>query len=160
MGRIALVLILACAAWCCAWAQPEPYLGRWRTVDENSGTTMVMEILVENDRLRGRVVQVLDRLGREINPVCDPCAGSPHVRGMLLVRDLKWDGAKWIEGRVVDLRPGLTQGFEARCELQIENGRLRLFGYKWDWAKSWANGVAYWDRHTAASAVLPEAAPR
>lgn len=105
-----------------------------------------MEIIIKNEKLQGRVVRILDKQGREISPVCIKCQDVQNVIGMVFIRDLKRAGTKWVDGRVVDLRPGLTQGFQARCEIEYVNGKLRLFGYKWEWSREWLNGTSYWDR--------------
>ncbi len=99
--------------------------------------------------LNGRILSVLDRDGNELNPVCERCRGTlkgKPVRGLTFIRGLKKSGAKWVDGNVVDLRPGLFQGVTASCEMELVGTKARLFGYQWSRLLS---GESYWDKVTS-----------
>lgn len=122
-------------------------LGLWATMDPDTKVTLEMQLHMVGDRMHGRVVRVVDSQGRNIDPICERCRADgarQRVVGMTFIRGLRGHDGKWIDGRVVDVRAGPAQGFEAWCDLELERGRLRFMGYKWKWAR----GVPLLSRET------------
>jgi hypothetical protein len=151
IGRIRVCLATGMVAGVCLAARAdEPLLGRWKAVDEgNSGAVTIIELYMDGGFMNGRVARVFDRYGNDINPVCERCFGELQNRpliGATFIRGLRFNGAKWVDGKVIDLRPGLTQGVEASCEIEMVGSKAKLFGYRWRWAREWLNGQAFWER--------------
>lgn len=130
------LLLLALIATSKAAAPPpnaaEKVLGRWIAHEASNDTTSVIELYLEQDLLAGRVVEIRDADGLRIAPRCERCpaplAGSP-ISGLRFLWGLRAEDGRWVGGRVLDLRPGLSQGVEANAELQAVNDELRLHAY-------------------------------
>lgn len=128
-----------------AFSENEPLVGVWRAVDD-SGTTSFIEIFMNNDQLHGRILNIFDESGSEINPVCERCKGvlkNKPVRGMTFIYGLKKENGKWVDGKVVDVRPGLFQGVTANCELELVGARAKIFGYL---GVRYFSGLSFWDK--------------
>jgi len=116
-------------------AAGEPLVGYWRApAGDDSGRSSIVELFVRDDRLFGRIVRSEAADGSVMHPVCERCAeplkGQP-MQGMEFVRDLRKDGDAWVDGRVVDLRPGWTQGLTGICELRlVDSEHAELLGYR------------------------------
>ncbi|ROH93721.1 DUF2147 domain-containing protein [Stagnimonas aquatica] len=134
--RAFALLLLALIARPNAAAPPpaaaEAVLGRWIAYEASSDTSSVIELYLEQGLLAGRVIEVRDASGLRIAPRCERCpeplAGSP-ISGLRFLWGLRAEDGRWVDGRVLDLRPGLSQGVEANAELQLLNGELRLHAY-------------------------------
>jgi len=126
---LAMLLALLCGA---APAADDPLLGFWRSPPEPGGESSMIELFIEGGQLHGRIARSYDASGREVEPVCEKCpgalAGKP-ARGMRFIQNLHRDGDHWSGGRVVDLRPGATQGVTANCEIRFDHGKAVVLGY-------------------------------
>ncbi|TJY58910.1 DUF2147 domain-containing protein [Sinimarinibacterium sp. CAU 1509] len=131
-----LLVLTACTA---AAAEPagssDPLVGYWRApAGDDSGRSSIVELFVRDGHLFGRIVRTEAADGSVLHPVCERCSeplkGQP-MQGMEFVRDLRKDGDAWVDGRVVDLRPGWTQGLTGICELRLVDGdHAELLGYR------------------------------
>jgi uncharacterized protein (DUF2147 family) len=123
--------------WMCihntAIAEDDLILGLWRAIDNNNAaTTSVIELYLDGPLLNGRIFKLLDENGREISPICERCTGGQKgkpIVGMTFISGLKRTGTKWVDGKVVDLRPGALQGITANCEIENIGDKVRLYGY-------------------------------
>ena len=119
-GFAGLLLALAAAVP----AQEAP-LGRWKTIDDATGTPKsVVEIYRARDgSIAGRVVDILD-LKDGPNPPCKACKGPLHgkpIRGLVILWGLRPDGdGGWSGGRVLDPENG--KDYRAKLAL-LEGGR-------------------------------------
>ncbi len=109
-------------------------LGTWHApAGDDSGRASIVELFLRDGQLYGRILRTVDAQGAEIDAACKGCpddlAGQP-LKGMTFVRDLKPDGDRWVDGRVMDLRPGWSQGMVGICEIRMVGDRLELFGYR------------------------------
>ena len=135
---IVAVCIAPCTAAADADADPAPTApdlrGIWYAYEAADQTTSTIELSLDAGRLSGRMLAITDANGQARNWRCERCDGDLHqapVVGARFLRDLKPDQGRWIDGDVVDLRPGLTQGVHAKAELTLdEQGRLTLLGYR------------------------------
>lgn len=124
-----LAAILAVPAF--AWAGPGSPVGRWQTVDDDTGKAKsVVEIYRTVDgRYAGKVVEILDtRNGPD--PLCDKCRGSNRnkpIKGMVILWGLKADGpGKWNGGTVLDPENGKT--YKSKIELLDDARKLGMSG--------------------------------
>lgn len=115
-------LLLALAATVPAQEAP---LGRWKTIDDATGTPKsVVEIYRARDgSIAARVVDILDRKDGP-NPPCKACKGPLHgkpIRGLVILWGLRPDGnGGWSGGRVLDPENG--KDYRAKLAL-LEGGR-------------------------------------
>lgn len=112
-----------------ALAQRTSPIGKWNTVDDNSGEVKsTVEIYERNGKLFGKVLELFDP--PEPNPVCDKCDtddarhGQP-VRGLEILRNMVKDGNEWEDGDILDPENGKVY----RCKIWVENGKLQVRGY-------------------------------
>lgn len=131
------------------WADADSLVGVWQVIDaKNSGVVTLMEVYFEGESLSAKILRVQDKKGGILRPICDSCpgelAGKP-VTGMRFMWGLKREGAKWVDGNVINLQPGLGQGVVARCELERVGTRAKVFGSWWLFSDT-----SYWERHDGA----------
>jgi hypothetical protein len=114
-------------------SEPDPLVGRWRATD-SAGISSIIELYIENDKLFGRIVKTMDDDNEELNLVCEKCKGPDRgkaVNEIVFIRGLVKAGDRWVDGTVIDIRPGFWQGTEASCELSMNGEKAEILGYKW-----------------------------
>lgn len=111
-----------------ARAAPDPLsvVGRWKTVDDNSGKVRsVVQLAIRNDTLVGNIRKLME----DPDAVCKECEGSNKdkpVVGMKIVWGLKLDDDEWEGGKVLDPENGKIY----RCKIWLESANeLRIRGY-------------------------------
>lgn len=155
----ALEYALVCAILAIVTALPSSVaasdllIGKWRAIDKSNGEVQsIIELFVKDGNLHGRIADILSKDGEKLDPICTRCQGelkNAKVVGAIFISGLKKDGNRWIDGKVIDLRPGPTQGITANCELELVDGKVKLFGYLW---LRFMSGTDYWQRvHVEAS---------
>ncbi len=116
-----LVLLLALGPMAVS-AQSSP-LGRWQTIDDETGQVKsIVEVSQTGNHLTGRVVEVLHSTGGP-NPRCDKCKGANKdqpVEGLTILWDLKPGGDGWEGGTILDPANGKT--YKSKLQL-LEGGR-------------------------------------
>jgi uncharacterized protein (DUF2147 family) len=112
-----------------SFAQRTSPIGKWKTVDDNTGKTKsVVEISERNGKAFGKILELFDP--PKPNPVCEECdKDDPRymkpVTGMEIIQDMVNDGKEWVDGKIMDPENGKVY----RCKLWVENGKLRVRGY-------------------------------
>ena len=101
-----------------AAAQSSP-VGRWKTIDDETGKVKsIVEISKAADgTLQGKVDKVLQS-AHGPNPTCDKCDGANKgkpIEGMTILWGLKADGDEWTGGTVLDPSKGKT--YKAKLEM-------------------------------------------
>ena len=88
-------------------AQSASPLGRWKTIDDDTGKTRSIINIYERDgRLFGDVAEIIDG---DRNARCATCEGREHNRpvlGLTIIKNLKQDGDEWNGGTVFDPEKG------------------------------------------------------
>ncbi|WP_066097265.1 DUF2147 domain-containing protein [Xanthomonas massiliensis] len=125
-----LALPLALAAFA-AQAAESP-VGRWKTIDDETGKVKSIVEIFEADKgtLAGKVVQVLQS-DHGPHPLCVKCDGerkNKPIEGMVILWGLKPDGREvWSGGSVLDPAKGKT--YKAKVSLTDGGSKLQLRGY-------------------------------
>lgn len=130
---LALSLSLSMIAGVAA-SEPEPLIGKWLAADDDAPQkgSSIVETYLQGDRLFARILKTMDAHGNEIDPVCENCPGElkgKPTKGVVFVSDLRKQGDRWVDGRVIDLRAGATQGWIATCDLTLIDSKAVLHGY-------------------------------
>jgi uncharacterized protein (DUF2147 family) len=117
------ILILALAALPMLAAAEASPVGRWKTIDDESGKVKsIVEISAAGNVHTGRVLQVLHST-RGPNPKCDQCkganAGKP-IEGLTILWGLTPGSDGWDGGNILDPANGKTYKAKARL---LEGGR-------------------------------------
>ena len=105
-------------------------LGKWKTIDDETGTTKsIVEIYEKNGKVYGKVRQLLEK-GRE-DAVCIKCEGElkdKPVVGMNVVRGLKKKGKEYSGGELFDPEKG--KAYRGKIWLDPDNpNKLKVRGY-------------------------------
>lgn len=91
--------------------------GKWVTFDENGMERTVVEIYEEEDRVYGKIIEILDSADKEV--LCEKCDSDDHNRpilGLMIIKNLKFDGTYYRNGSI--LSP--EKGKRYKCRLSIE----------------------------------------
>jgi uncharacterized protein (DUF2147 family) len=120
-----------CLATFSASAQSPTPVGLWRTFNESTGQADGLVRIVEvSGELRGSVVAVFSPPAPSANPLCEECSGelkNKPIVGMQILRGLRWDGAQYSGGEILDPDSGTNY----RCRMRlIDNGqKLEVRGF-------------------------------
>lgn len=112
-----------------AFAQRTSPIGKWKTVDDNTGKVKsTVEIYEEGGKLFGKVLELFDP--EKPDPVCEECdEDDPRymkpIVGMKLIRNMVKEDDKWEGGDITDPENGKVY----RCKLWVEEGKLQVRGY-------------------------------
>lgn len=106
-------------------------LGRWKSIDEESGEeTSVVELFQKGEKLYGKIIRIFPKQGEEPDPVCKKCDedDSRYMRkivGMEIIRNMKPDGQEYNDGDILDPKIGRVY----KCKLWLEGETLKVRGY-------------------------------
>ena len=123
---LTLALTLCCLS---SSAQRTSPIGKWKTVDDNSGKVKsIVEISEEGGNLFGKILELFDP--PEPNPICEECdEDDPRfekpVKGMTIIRNMKKGDDEWSDGDILDPENGKIY----RCKMWVKNGKLQVRGY-------------------------------
>jgi uncharacterized protein (DUF2147 family) len=110
-------------------SDPASPVGRWKTVDDNTGKVKsIVRIREQNGKLFGTIEQLFDP--PVPHPTCYLCSGDLKDRplvGLQVLSGFVQDGGQWSGGQVLDPESGKIYS----ASLSIEDGgkKLRLHGY-------------------------------
>jgi uncharacterized protein (DUF2147 family) len=81
-------------------------VGKWLTYDDDTHKKKsIVELYKKDGKLYGKVIYLYPKEGQDENPVCDECEdyrkGQP-ILGMIIAKDLVWDGGAWEDGTILD----------------------------------------------------------
>lgn len=122
--------------------QAQTVLGKWKTIDDESGKAKsVVEIYENNGKIYGKVVEIFDKTKED--KVCDKCEGSKKnkpIKGMVILEGLSKKGSSWEGGTILDPNSGKVY----KCIISLENkDKLKLRGYV---GISLLGRTQYWER--------------
>lgn len=126
-----LLLVAAAPAAARADGTPVSPVGRWRTIDDDTGRPKSLVRLWEKRGvIYGTIEVVFPEPGKPPHPLCEKCEGAlknKPVEGMTFMWGLEADDDEWSGGRVVDPENGKVY----RCTIKVvERGaRLKVRGY-------------------------------
>lgn len=125
---ISLLLFFSFFSLSC-FAQRTSAIGKWKTVDDNTGKTKsIVEIYEEGGKLFGKVLELFDP--PKPDPVCEECAKDDvrymkPIVGLEIIRSMEKDGDEYEDGDILDPENGKVY----RCKLWVEEGKLMVRGY-------------------------------
>ncbi|MEO9965096.1 MAG: DUF2147 domain-containing protein [Reichenbachiella sp.] len=106
-------------------------VGKWKTIDDESGKPRsVVEIYKKDNLYYGKITDMFLEPHEDPDPVCDECDEEDErymkkVRGMEILKALRRDGDEYVDGKILDPENGKVY----TCKLWLENGNLKLRGY-------------------------------
>lgn len=113
------------------WAQDTSPVGRWTSMDENTGKPRVIVRITEtNGLLEGKVEQVFPKPGEGPNPICEKCEGAAKnapVKGMVIMSGYRKNNDEYIDGKILDPDTGST--YSSKLKVTNNGQKLSLRGY-------------------------------
>ncbi len=116
----------------CSFLQAQTVLGRWQTIDDESGKKKsIVEIYEEGGKVFGKVVQLFRDPDQDQNPICDKCDDDrkdQFVLGMVVLRDLILKDGYYQSGTICDPNNGKVY----KCEMWLsgdDTNKLEIRGY-------------------------------
>lgn len=112
-------------------AQAQSIVGKWQTVDDNSGEVRsVIELFEKSGRIFGKVVSIHFKPGENTDPVCDKCEEKDprfkkKIIGMEILQHMIKKGEEYTEGEILDPENGKVY----RCKIWLEGKFLKVRGY-------------------------------
>jgi uncharacterized protein (DUF2147 family) len=99
-------------------------IGTWKTIDDKTGKERaIVRIYAKDGLLFGRIEQTFTPGGE--TRVCVPCTDerkNQPIIGLLVVRNMKPDGAEYSGGDILDPESGSVY----RCKMHLEQDGTRL----------------------------------
>ncbi len=130
MKKFALLFLVFSFVSFASFAQRTTPIGKWKTVDDNTGKTKsVVEIYEKGGKLFGKVLELFDP--EKPDPVCEECAkdDTRHMKpivGLEIIRNMKQgQNETWEDGDILDPENGKVY----RCKVWVEQGNLMVRGY-------------------------------
>lgn len=125
MKRCVLYLLLL--AFSPGFAQTASILGRWKTIDDETGKAVsVVEIYESKGKIYGRVADLL--IPSDKTKTCSKCEGSDKdkaVMGLVVIKGLKKIGDAY-KGKILDPKHGRIY----ECTVRLESkDKLKVRGY-------------------------------
>lgn len=115
-----------------AYAKAQSYTGLWITIDDATGyKKSIVELYKKEGVLYGKVVYIYKRGKDGPNSKCTECSGKLYnqpILGMLIVKQLKWNGSEWEGGTILDPDNGKTY----TCSMWLNESntdKLNVRGY-------------------------------
>jgi len=108
-----------------------PVLGKWKSMDDNSGEPKsIVELFERNGKIYGKVVKIFTKPAQDPDPVCDKCSKdddrfNKKVIGMEIITDLVKNDDSYGGGEILDPEIGRVY----RCKIWIEDKTLKVRGY-------------------------------
>ncbi len=120
-----LVLIPACGLGA------QSIVGKWNTIDDNTGKERsVVEIFERDGLIFGKVARIFTQPGEDPDPVCDDCSKddpryNKKIIGMEIVQNMKKSGGEYSDGQILDPQNGRVYN----CRIWLEGNDLKVRGY-------------------------------
>lgn len=106
-------------------------IGKWKTIDDNTGAVRsVVELYERDKKIFGKVTRIFPAPGEDPDPVCDECdAGDSRymkkIIGMEILKYLTKNGDIYSDGEILDPEVGKVY----RCKIWLEGPELKVRGY-------------------------------
>jgi len=130
-SALGLVLFFVASLFTLASAQNEAIVGRWKTIDDETGKAKsIVEIYEQDGMFFGKIDTLFREEGEDPDPLCDKCPKddpryNQRLMGMVILENLKKKGKDWKDGKILD--PGKGKIYD--CKMWIEDGNLKVRGY-------------------------------
>jgi uncharacterized protein (DUF2147 family) len=112
-----------------AFAAADSPVGRWQTIDDETGKPKsIVEITDNGGELQGKVIKLLNP--SKPNPTCDKCEGDRKgqpIEGMTILWGIHQNGDVWDGGKIIDPEKGKIYG--AKLTPEAGGQKLQVRGY-------------------------------
>lgn len=123
-------------------AQKKTVIGKWKSVDDQTGKQMgVVQIFEEDGKIYGKVIEITKEEDRD--KLCNNCLGEDKdqpILGLTVIKGLVKDGHEYSGGKILDPKHGKYY----KCYINLENeNKLKVRGYI---GISFFGRTQYWHR--------------
>jgi len=123
-----IILLLIMFIFPSSYAQKSNVLGKWKTIDDETGKAIsVVEIFESKGKIFGRVIEVFDPKSRI--KTCSLCPGDDKnkpIMGLVVIKGLSKDGDEYNGGKILDPKHGRLY----KCYINLEEkDKLKVRGY-------------------------------
>lgn len=114
-----------------AFAQEQTILGKWSTLDDDTGEIKsIVELYERNNQVYGKIIKIFPGPGEDPDPVCDECDKDDSrykqkIIGMEIIKNMKKNGNEYSGGNVLDPENGKIYS----CKIWLDGNDLRIRGY-------------------------------
>jgi uncharacterized protein (DUF2147 family) len=114
------------------WSFGQSCTGYWITIDDATGyKKSIVELYKKEGVLYGKVVYIYKRGKDGPHSKCTECSGKLYnqpIMGMLIVKQMQWDGSQWENGTILD--PDNGKKYDCTMWLNAsDKDKLNVRGY-------------------------------
>lgn len=125
-------IFFLCTLLLSLWSYGQSCTGYWITIDDATGLKKsIVELYKKDGNLYGKVVYIYKRGKDGPHSKCTECNGKLYnqpIMGMVILRQMEWDGSQWENGNILDPDNGKT--YTCTLWLNEENkNKLNVRGY-------------------------------
>ena len=111
-----------------AHAQNQSVLGKWKSIDDETGKALGIILIYEVEgQIFGKVLEILNPKDRD--KLCNNCLGEDKnqpILGLTILKALSKDGHEYSGGKILDPKHGKYY----KCYINLENeNKLKVRGY-------------------------------
>ncbi len=121
-------LLLITFAFSAATAQKNSVLGKWKSIDDETGKELgIIHIFEEGGKIYGKVIEIMNPKNRD--KLCINCSGEDKnqpILGLTILKGLSKDGNEYSGGKILDPKHG--KYYKCYINLEDEN-KLKVRGY-------------------------------
>lgn len=122
--------------------QSQSVLGKWKTVDDETGAhKCIVDIYEKEGKIFGKVIEILKPFDEKT--LCQNCEGEKKdkpILGMVIINGLEKNKEYYKNGTIFDAENG--KEYKCRIKLDKETGKLQVRGYI-----AFLYLTQYWIRH-------------
>jgi uncharacterized protein (DUF2147 family) len=106
-------------------------VGKWKTIDdETNKEKSIVEIYVQDGKIYGKILQLLQEKDGGKGKLCTKCIGSDYNKptvGLVFLKGLKADGDEYTGGTILDPNNGKIY----KCKIEVLEGgnKLKVRGF-------------------------------
>jgi uncharacterized protein (DUF2147 family) len=121
-------IFLSIAILCITSTFSQSVIGKWKTIDDETGEAKsIVEIYENGGKVYGKVIEIFEE--KRKNDVCKECSGvdkNKPIQGMVILRGLTKDDDEYSGGKIIDPKNGKTY----KCTIALESkDKLKVRGY-------------------------------
>lgn len=109
-------------------AQSQTVLGKWKTIDDETGQAKsIVEIYEKSGKVFGKIIEIVNPEKRK--SICTKCSGenkNAPILGLIIIKDLVKDCEEYNNGKILDP----LKGEEYKCLIALDGkDKLKVRGF-------------------------------
>ncbi len=124
MTKIAILILVQLLSFN-SYAQD--IVGKWKTIDDNSGIAKsIVEVYEKDGKIFGKVIEIFNEAKQDVR--CIDCEGVDEDRlvlGMDIIKNMEYEDEAYRNGTITNPENGKIYD----CRLKLEDDKLQVRGY-------------------------------